>query len=85
MPNLNSSFHFRSRNLNTQKWPFWKKELIKVDARYDEILEAGNSNNEYNSTNEEQQPEPKKRKCIKAIDFEDVIWGNKVTMLNEHL
>ncbi|ORE13986.1 hypothetical protein BCV71DRAFT_276999 [Rhizopus microsporus] len=59
------------------------KDSLVQDA-YDEILEAGTSHNENNSNGEEQQPEPKKRKYLKAADFKDVNWGNKVTMLNEN-
>lgn len=63
----------------------YKNNSSLVQDAYDEILEAGTSHNESNSNCEEQQPEPKKRKYLKAADFKNVGWGNKVTMLNEHL
>ncbi|KAG0926983.1 hypothetical protein G6F26_012078 [Rhizopus arrhizus] len=62
----------------------YKNNSSLVQDAYDEILEAGTSHNENNSNCEEQQPEPKKRKYLKAADFKNVGWGNKVTMLNEH-
>ncbi|KAI7872857.1 hypothetical protein BDF14DRAFT_1749365 [Spinellus fusiger] len=63
------------------------KKILKdslVQNAYDEILEAGTSHNENNSNSEEQQPEPKKRKYLKTVNFKDISWGNKFTMLNEH-
>ncbi|GAN08225.1 hypothetical protein MAM1_0194c07732 [Mucor ambiguus] len=70
-------------NIKKQSKKILKDSLVQ-DA-YDEILEAGTSHNENNSNCEDQQPEPKKRKYLKATDFKNVDWGIKVTMLSEHL
>ncbi|KAI9480320.1 MAG: hypothetical protein EXX96DRAFT_176313 [Benjaminiella poitrasii] len=70
-------------NIKKQSKKILKDSLVQ-DA-YDEILEAGTSHNENNSTCEDQQPEPKKRKHLKATDFKNVGWGIKITMLSEHL
>lgn len=48
------------------------------------MLEDDATQNENNISHED-QPEPKKRKYIKATDFKNVSWKDKVLMLIEHL